>query len=122
MSGNRYFLTIEEMFDSRPMTFDDISHLSVEAFQASKKKKGTGSNDDSFQPSDILNIDEDSSDDEILKKFSSPRRRGMRKQLNSYLSEKGNGNRSMDPGMSYRDEYGLKDRSRNDALIKIGGG
>ena len=125
VSGSKYFLTIEEMFAGRQMTFEDIDHLSVEAFQTSKKKKGEKvSVNDSFQPSDVIdsNRGEESEDDEILQKFySSSKKKGQRRHINPYLLDRQSvPSAGMDPITSYRDEYGLLAHHRAKSTAHVG--
>lgn len=62
---------MDDVFKNRNMTFEDIQNLNIKQFNNPKDKK------DGFLPSDILDLDDNDSDDEILKKFrnKSPQRR-----------------------------------------------
>lgn len=55
--------SVDEVFKNKNMTFEDLQNLNVKQFNNPKNKK------DGFQPSDILDMDDNDSDDEILKKF-----------------------------------------------------
>ena len=55
--------TVDEVFKNKNMTFEDLQNLNVKQF------KNPNNNKDGFQPSDILDMDDNDSDDEILKKF-----------------------------------------------------
>ena len=77
----RHIHSIDEVFNSRNMTFADIEKLNYKQFK--------GKNADSFKPSDILDLnDNDDDEDEILMKFrdSSPKRKkspNVRKNLSN---------------------------------------
>ena len=51
------------------MTFEDIEKLSYKQFN---QKGGGAKVQDGFKPSDILDLDDRDSDDEILRKFKEP--------------------------------------------------
>jgi hypothetical protein len=53
------------------MTFEDIDKLNYKQFNSKQGSLGGGGND-SFKPSDILDLDDNDDDDEILRKFKEP--------------------------------------------------
>ena len=110
--NNTYKLTIEEMFKDKAMTFEDIEKLNIDVFAngrgSTKKNKDNGD----FQPSDILDMeDNDSDSDEILRRFKSnkPARNklspnSMKKKAQQQVS------RSFNPTDHYQqspDKFGL---------------
>jgi len=65
MRGNKgeQMRSVEEVFKNKNITFEDIHKLHYDQFNRGSK------NESGFKPSDILDMDDRDSDDEILKKF-----------------------------------------------------
>lgn len=72
----KYLQGVDDVFKNRNITFEDIDKLTYKQFNRAGPKA------EAFKPSDILDMNEDDSDDEILRKFRggrSPAKRSPRK-------------------------------------------
>lgn len=74
----RHLVSVDEVFKNKNMTFEDIEKLSYKQFN---QKGGGLKAPDAFKPSDILDLDDDDSEDEILQKFKEPNNRASIKKF-----------------------------------------